>query len=116
MRKHLKKILFAIILLVCLPNFFYAQLEQVQIISVSRIPEQNNRDRESSLEGGTLFYVKGYGFDTQMANNNYVYVGNVRVDVEGNNNLLKTYNGKMSESPKSKFNIFYILLVNMYTR
>lgn len=84
MKKIAKKFLFALILFSTLTSLVHAQLDQVQIISVSRNPEQNNLDRESSLEGGTLFYVKGSGFDTQMADNNYVYVGNIRVNVEGN--------------------------------
>ena len=86
MRKITEKILVASLLLCFFSQILFAQNDQVQIISISRNPLENNRDRESSLEGGTLFYVKGTGFDTQMADNNHVYVGSNKVDVEGKEN------------------------------
>ena len=48
----------------------------VQILSISRVPEKDNSDRISSLEGGTLFYVKGTGFDIEVPSNNVAYIGN----------------------------------------
>jgi hypothetical protein len=84
MKKKFEKIYIAALLIFLFsPLVLFAQNDQIQILSISRNPLQDNRDRESSLEGGTLFYVKGTGFDTQMADNNHVYVGSIKVDVEG---------------------------------
>ncbi len=88
MKKNLERICIAALLIFLFSPVLFAQNDQVQILSISRNPLQDNRDRESSIEGGTLFYVKGTGFDTQMADNNHVYVGSVKVDVEGIENFL----------------------------
>ncbi len=58
-------------------------MDKVLILSISTNPDQENKDRVSSYEGGTMLYIKGTGFDTEMASNNVVMVGELTCNIEG---------------------------------
>jgi hypothetical protein len=58
-------------------------MDKVFILSISTNPDQENKDRVSSYEGGTMLYIKGTGFDTEMASNNLVLIGELTCNIEG---------------------------------
>lgn len=56
--------------------------DDVVISKISNDPAENQGNQISSMAGGTIFYIRGSGFD-KMLSNNLVFIGSIQATVTG---------------------------------
>ena len=79
-----QKILLKLFLLfaISLQIFSQSLQDDVVISKISNDPAENQGNQISSMAGGTIFYIRGSGFD-KMLSNNLVFIGSIQATVTG---------------------------------
>ena len=80
--KSLKIISFLFLVILFFPISSQSPSDDVLINRISNDPIEGKGNQQSSMAGGTVFYIRGSGFD-KMASNNMVFMGTSQATVIG---------------------------------